>query len=114
MNHNCAVSQPTSKLGFRYINPWPTKYKPPRGPSQTSSSYSIASGIHDFETKTRRYETINTSDTMDSISSVSLYSYASFAWLTVQALPLAFWPTFVLAMLTPDFKQAERMSSDPI
>lgn len=47
---------------------------------------------------------------MDGLNSVSLYSFASFGWLTVQALPLAFWPTFVLAMLTPDFKQAESMS----
>lgn len=47
---------------------------------------------------------------MDSINSVSLYSYASFGVLTIQALPLAFWPTFVLAMLTPEFKQAESMS----
>ncbi|OIW35295.1 hypothetical protein CONLIGDRAFT_676219 [Coniochaeta ligniaria NRRL 30616] len=40
-----------------------------------------------------------------SIDSISLYSFASFGWLTLQAIPLALWPTFVMSLLTPDFKQ---------
>ncbi|KAJ9161350.1 hypothetical protein NKR19_g2340 [Coniochaeta hoffmannii] len=39
------------------------------------------------------------------IDSVSLYSFASFGWLTLQAVPLTLWPTFVMSLLTPDFKQ---------
>ncbi|KAL1883139.1 hypothetical protein VTK73DRAFT_9506 [Phialemonium thermophilum] len=41
------------------------------------------------------------------MDSVSLYSFSSFGWLTLQSIPLAAWPTFVISLLTPDFRHAD-------
>ncbi|KAK1768363.1 hypothetical protein QBC33DRAFT_373812 [Phialemonium atrogriseum] len=40
------------------------------------------------------------------MDSISLYSFSSFGWLALQSIPLALWPTFVISLLTPDFRHA--------
>ncbi|KAG8165294.1 hypothetical protein KVR01_005569 [Diaporthe batatas] len=37
---------------------------------------------------------------------VSTYSFATLAWLTVQAVPLIVWPTFIASLLTPNYEHA--------
>lgn len=40
---------------------------------------------------------------------VSTYSFATLGWLSVQAVPLIVWPTFIASLLTPNYQHANRM-----
>ncbi|TPX16741.1 uncharacterized protein E0L32_003682 [Thyridium curvatum] len=41
------------------------------------------------------------------MDSVSAYSFASCGWLSLQALPLVIWPSFVTSLLTPEHQHAD-------
>jgi hypothetical protein len=38
----------------------------------------------------------------------STYSFATLAWLSMQAVPLIVWPTFIASLLTPNYQHANR------
>ncbi|KAK3937185.1 hypothetical protein QBC46DRAFT_393310 [Diplogelasinospora grovesii] len=43
------------------------------------------------------------------MSALAYYSFGSFAWLSLQAVPLAIWPTFIISLLTPDYQHANQI-----
>lgn len=45
--------------------------------------------------------------------SISTYSYASFAWLATQGVPLILWPSFISSLLGEEYHQSNRAAPCP-